>query len=86
MKNSSNEINDLLISLNKKLMINDQKWHNFKGDKNKRAAELISAALCQLIIGDNESEAIVYLEQSIKWIKGDIKDQPCPRNISSSKS
>ena len=36
----------LVQSLNDKLKIDHSKWHKDKGNKYKRAAELISAGLC----------------------------------------
>ena len=83
MNNQSKELNDLLRALNQKLMINHTNWHKLKGNKNRRAAELISSALSQLIVGENENEAILYLEESLKWMKGEIKDKPCPHKKSS---
>ena len=56
----------LVESLNVKLKIDHTKWHIDKGNKYKRSAELISAALCQLIISCNEKETIEYMEESIK--------------------
>ena len=53
MKNWSKDINEIVISLNEQLKIDHNDWHKFKGNKNKRAAELIASALCQLIIGNN---------------------------------
>ena len=84
MKNQSHELHVLISTLNKELMISHKDWHKYKGDKKRRAAELISSALSQLIIGENEKEAIKYLEESLKWIKGEIKDKPCPHRNSSS--
>ncbi len=69
---------ELVQNLNGKLKIDHLKWHKEKGNKYKRSAELISAGLCQLIISCNEKEAIDYLEESIKWLKGINVDQPCP--------
>jgi len=69
---------ELVQNLNCKLKIDHLKWHKEKGNKYKRSAELISAGLCQLIISCNEKEAIDYLEESIKWLKGINIDQPCP--------
>ena len=69
---------ELVQNLNGKLKIDHLKWHKEKGNKYKRSAELISAGLCQLIISCNEKEAIDYLEESIKWLKGINIDQPCP--------
>jgi len=59
----------LVQSLNDKLKIDHSKWHKDKGNKYKRAAELISAGLCHLIISCNETETIEYIEESVKWLK-----------------
>jgi len=69
---------ELVKNLNGKLKIDHINWHIDKGNKYKRSAELISAGLCQLIISCNEKETIEYMEESIKWLKGINKDQPCP--------
>ena len=74
----SKDISDLVVLLNQKLKIDHNKWHKLKSNKNIRAAELISSALCQLIIGKNEKDSIAYLEESIKWLNGLNVDQPCP--------
>ena len=79
----NNEINNLVRSLNEKLKIDHNNWHKFKSNKKIRAAELISSALCQLIIGKNEKDSIAYLEESIKWLKGINVDTPCPDRKSS---
>ena len=83
MKYWSKDINDLVRNLNEQLKINHSEWHRFKGNKYKRAAELISSALCQLIIGNNEKDSIAYLEESLKWLKGENIDTPCPHKRSS---
>ena len=72
------EIILLAQKLNDKLKINHIDWHKLKGKKLNRSAELISAALCQLLISENEKDAINYLEESIKWLKGINVDKPCP--------
>ena len=69
---------ELVQKLNDKLKIDHKKWHEYKGDKYKRSAELISASLCQLIISSNNKDAVDYLEESIKWLKGINVDKPCP--------
>jgi len=86
MSNWSKEIHELVKQLNQKLTIDHNNWHKFKGNKNIRAAELISSALCQLIIGNNEKDAIAYLEESINWLKGINIDKPCPSKKSPLKS
>ena len=73
----------LAQKLNDKLKINHVEWHKLKGKKINRSAELISAALCQLLISKNEKDAINYLEESIKWLKGINVDKPCPSKNSS---
>ena len=74
---------ELVQKLNDKLKIDHKKWHKLKGDKYKRSAELISASLCQLIVSSNNKDAVDYLEESIKWLKGINVDKPCPSKKSS---
>ncbi len=83
MKSWPKEINDSVRNLNEKLKIDHNNWHKYKGNKNIRAAELISSALCQLIIGNNEKDSIAYLEESLRWLKGINIDTPCPDKKSS---
>tara|TARA_B100001769_G_C21643197_1_gene358724 strand:+ start:154 stop:408 length:255 start_codon:yes stop_codon:yes gene_type:complete len=83
MKNFDEDIILLAQKLNDKLKINHVDWHKLKGKKINRSAELISAALCQLIISENEKDVINYLEESIKWLKGINVDKPCPSKNSS---
>ena len=78
MYNSNEDIIKLAQKLNHKLKIDHLNWHKLKGKKVSRSAELISAALCQLLISNNERDAINYLEESIKWLKGINVDKPCP--------
>ncbi len=83
MNNWDEDIIQLSQRLNDKLKINHIDWHKLKGKKINRSAELISAALCQLIISENEKDTIKYLEESIKWLKGINEDKPCPSKRSS---
>ena len=78
MNNCDEDAILLAQKLNDKLKINHVEWHKLKGKKINRSAELISAALCQLLISGNEKDAINYLEESIKWLKGINIDMPCP--------
>ena len=84
MNKSDEDIIILAQKLNNKLKIDHLDWHKLKGKKINRSAELISAALCQLLISENEKDAINYLEESIKWLKGINVDKPCPSKHSSS--
>ena len=77
------DIIQLTQELNNKLKIDHIDWHKLKSKKMNRSAELISAALCQLLISENELDAINYLEESIKWLKGINVDKPCPSKHSS---
>lgn len=85
MNNNDDYIIQLAQKLNDKLKIDHLDWHKNKGKKINRSAQLISAALCQLLISKNEKDAITYLEESIKWLKGINVDKPCPSKHSSFK-
>ncbi len=78
MNSWSKDTIDLVKILNQNLAIDHKNWHKLKGNKNVRAAELISSALCQLIVGNNEKDSIAYLEESLNWLKGLNIDKPCP--------
>jgi len=77
------DIIQLAQELNNKLKIDHINWHKLKGKKINRSAELISAALCQLLVSENKQDTINYLEESIKWLKGINVDKPCPSKHSS---
>ena len=83
MNKTDDDIIELAQKLNNKLKIDHIVWHKLKGKKINRSTELISAALCQLLISKNEKDAINYLEESIKWLKGINVDKPCPSKQSS---
>ena len=83
MNKSEEDIIQLAQKLNNKLKIDHVNWHKLKGKKLNRSTELISAALCQLLISNNEKDAINYLEESIKWLKEINVDTPCPSKHSS---
>ena len=83
MINCDEDTIQLAQKLNDKLKINHIDWHKLKSKKINRSAELISAALCQLLISENKNDVINYLEESIKWLKGINVDKPCPGKNSS---
>ena len=83
MERFNKDIIQLAQRLNDNLKINHVDWHKLKSKKINRSAELISAALCQLLISENENDVINYLEESIKWLKGINVDKPCPSKHSS---
>ncbi len=62
------------------LRIDDRNWHRLKGNRNRRAAELLSAALVQLL-GDGDVDDVEALtQQALGWIKGELKDPGCPHH------
>ena len=71
---------ELVKQLHEKLRIDNKDWHRFKGDKNKRSAELIIAALSQLINGGDSLDIEKLLIQAKKWVNSEIKDPGCPRH------
>ena len=78
MKSWPNNTQRIVKDLIENLKIDHNNWQKFKSNKNIRAAELISSALCKLIIGNNTKDSIAYLEEGIKWLKGINVDTPCP--------
>ena len=76
--NWTSQIKNTASDLHEQLTIGHKEWHQFKGNPQRRAAELISAAIAQLICGGKEADAIELIEQSLLWLKGDIKDPGCP--------
>ncbi len=68
----------LARELHQLISINDKNWHKQKNNPEKRAAELLSAAIVQLICRGNQKDVEALLEQSLKWLKREIKDPGCP--------
>ena len=68
------------IELHSTLKLDNNNWHQLKGDSERRAAELISGAMVQLISGGKSSEIEALLNQSLKWIKQEVKDPGCPHH------
>ncbi len=64
--------------LHSQLSINDKDWHALKGISNRRAAELLSGALTQLLQGGSISEVSAMVEQGILWLNQEISDPGCP--------
>ena len=73
------EVQEYSLRLHKSLTIDNNEWHKSKSNKEKRAAELLSAAILQLISKNGEDSYVIDLaEQAIKFLKGEIKDTGCP--------
>ncbi len=73
-----NSATSLAIELHDQLRINDRNWHELKGNSDRRAAELLSGAMVQLLSGGKISDVEVLINQSILWLNKKIKDPGCP--------
>ena len=67
----------LAKELHNEIGLDNYNWHQFRGNKKRRSAELISAALSQLIYDGDELEIENLLKQAILWIKEEVKDSGC---------
>ena len=73
----SEKIKSLKKELHNEISIDNHNWHQFRGNKQRRSAELIISAISQLINDGDESEIESLLKQAILWINEDIKDTGC---------
>ena len=67
----------LAKELHNEISLDNYNWHKFRGNKQRRSAELIISAISQLINDGDEIEIENLLSQAILWIKEDIKDTGC---------
>tara|TARA_Y100001968_G_scaffold277118_1_gene271774 strand:- start:101 stop:358 length:258 start_codon:yes stop_codon:yes gene_type:complete len=67
----------LAKELHNEISLDNNNWHRFRGNKERRSAELIVAAISQLINEGDELEIEKLLKQAILWIKEEIKDSGC---------
>ncbi len=65
------------IELHSQLKLDDTNWHQLKSNSERRAAELLSGAIVQLLSGGKPSEIEQLINQSVKWIKREIKAPSC---------
>ena len=73
----SEKIKILVKELHNEISLNNYNWHKFRGNKQRRSAELIISAISQLINDGEDAEVEVLLKQAILWIKEEIKDTGC---------
>ena len=73
----SKKAKSLAKDLHNEISLDNYNWHQFRGNKRKRSAELIVSALSQLINNGEEEEIEDLLRQAILWIKEEIKDNGC---------
>tara|TARA_Y100001968_G_C18960288_1_gene527365 strand:- start:9 stop:266 length:258 start_codon:yes stop_codon:yes gene_type:complete len=67
----------LAKDLHREISLNNYNWHQFRGNKERRIAELIASAFSQLVNNGDETEIENLLKQAILWIKEDVKDTGC---------
>tara|TARA_B100000700_G_C14249039_1_gene491708 strand:+ start:239 stop:493 length:255 start_codon:yes stop_codon:yes gene_type:complete len=71
------EARSLAKELHNELSINNLAWHKYRGNKQRRSAELLISAISQLMNDGDEIEIENLLKQAILWIREDIKDEGC---------
>ena len=67
----------LVKELHNEITLDNYNWHKFRGNKQRRSAELITSAISQLINNGDDSEIEDLLNQAILWIKEEVKDSGC---------
>jgi|TARA_B100000214_G_scaffold161188_1_gene115642 hypothetical protein len=67
----------LVKELHNEITLDNYNWHKFRGNKQRRSAELITSAISQLINNGDDSEIEDLLNQAILWIKDEVKDSGC---------
>lgn len=60
------------------LSVGDRDWHRWKTDADRRCAELMAAALAQLIQGGERQDVEELTQQALRWIRRELKDPGCP--------
>tara|TARA_Y100001968_G_scaffold67872_1_gene58855 strand:+ start:217 stop:474 length:258 start_codon:yes stop_codon:yes gene_type:complete len=76
----SEKAKKLAKELHHEVSIDNYNWHKYRGNKERRSAELIISAISQLINNGDEEEIEELLKQAILWIKDDIRDTGCNRH------
>ena len=75
------------VALQRQLALGDRDWHALKGQRSRRAAEQLAAALVLLLGGDSPAAsqsgparlaAIDLVENGLGWLKGELADPGCP--------
>jgi len=79
------------VALHRQLSIGDRDWHALKGQRSRRAAEQLAAALVQLLSGDQPAapastaarqRALELLDHASQWLRAEISDPGCPQHRS----
>ena len=69
-----------VLTLHQNLSISDRDWHRLKSDPDRRGAELLAAALAQLIQNGRNDDVEALTQQALGWIRGELKDPGCPNH------
>ena len=64
--------------LHQLLRIGDRDWHQLKSNRQRRGAELLAAALVQLLRQGDTKDVEELTQQALGWIKGELRDPGCP--------
>ena len=67
----------LTKELHNEISLDNYNWHKYRGNKQRRSAELIISAISHLINDGDEGEIETLLKQAILWIKEEVKDSGC---------
>ena len=67
----------LAKELHNEISLDNFNWHQYRGNKQRRSAELIISAISQLINDGDEVEIVTLLNQATLWIQGEVKDNGC---------
>ena len=73
----SKKVQLLAKELHDEICLNNYNWHKYRGNKQRRSAELIISAISQLINDGDEIEIESLLNQAVLWLKEEIKDTGC---------
>jgi len=77
---------DCALRLHQLLSITDRDWHALKGQRPRRAAEQLAAALVQLLSGDRPTapqatearqRAIALVDNASSWLRAELSDPGC---------
>ena len=78
--NWPNKAKETAIELHSQLKLDDTNWHQLKNNSERRSAELLASSLVQLLSGGKQSEIIEQVNQSMRWLKQEIKAPSCSKN------
>lgn len=77
---------DCALKLHQLLSITDRDWHDLKGQRPRRAAEQLAAALVQLLSGDRPTapqatearqRAMDLIDNASRWLRAELSDPGC---------